>query len=117
MSYIEDLIEGNAKSLIDMLKDSIGADQISKDLIRSALIAEAAPVPAGGDIYRVSPSSSQLLEAIQGSLDRDMYIIVKKILRSTKYAAVTWYSASGADNNPHRLAVEPLILVDQVSPV
>jgi hypothetical protein len=62
-------------------------------------------VPAGGDIYTVSEVTTELVKKLQGGPDRDMTVIVKKILRSTKYAATTYYAVSGADNNPHHLPV------------
>lgn len=105
MSYISDLIEGNFKSLTDMLKASLTDNTINPEELRAALTAEAAPVPAGGDIYSVSDSTTELVKKLQGGPDRDMTIIVKKILRSTKYAATTYYAVSGADNNPHHLPV------------
>lgn len=105
MSYISDLIEGNLKSLTDMLKASIAASTVNSDELRSALVAEAAPVPAGGDIYSVSEVTNELIKKLQSGPDRDMTIIVKKILRSTKYAATTYYAVSGADNNPHYLPI------------
>jgi hypothetical protein len=42
-----------------------------------------------------------------------MSIIVKKIMRSTKYAATTFYAVSGADNNPHHLPVQRLEVLTQ----
>lgn len=105
MSYISDLIEGNLKSLNDMLKASITANLVNLEDLRAALTAEAAPVPAGGDIYGVSDVTIELVKKLQGGPDRDMTIIVKKIMRSTKYAATTYYAVSGADNNPHHLPV------------
>jgi hypothetical protein len=42
-----------------------------------------------------------------------MGIIVKKIMRSTKYAATTYYSVTGADNNPHHLPVQRLEIMAQ----
>jgi hypothetical protein len=105
MSYISDLIEGNLKSLTDMLKASITANTINSEELRAALMAEAAPVPAGGDIYSVSESTNEIVKKLQGGPDRDVTIIVKKILRSTKYAATTYYAVSGADNNPHHLPI------------
>ncbi|MCX6118920.1 MAG: hypothetical protein NT027_15390, partial [Proteobacteria bacterium] len=66
------------------------------------------PVPAGGDIYNLTVLTNDLLAKIQQSNDRDMLIIVKKIFRSTKYAAITWYAVTGYDNNPHHLPVSPL---------
>lgn len=105
MSYISDLIEGNLKSLTDMLKASITANAVNAEELRAALMAEAAPVPAGGDIYSVSDTTTELVKKLQGGPDRDMTVIVKKILRSTKYAATTYYAVSGADNNPHHLPI------------
>ena len=105
MSYISDLIEGNLKSLNDMLKASITAETVSLEELRAALLAEAAPVPAGGDIYSVSELTTEVIKKLQSGPDRDMTIIVKKILRSTKYAATTYYAVSGADNNPHHLPI------------
>lgn len=108
MSYINGLIESNLKSLTDMLKSSIAAAAITTDDLRAALEAEAAPVPAGGDIYNVTETTTQLLAKLSQSPDRDMSIIVKKLLRSTKYAATTYYSVTGADNNPHHLPIQRL---------
>lgn len=105
MSYISDLIEGNLKSLTDMLKASIASNSLNPDELRAALLAEAAPVPAGGDIYSVSEVTNEIIKKLQSGPDRDMTIIVKKILRSTKYAATTYYAVSGADNNPHHLPI------------
>lgn len=105
MSYISDLIEGNLKSLTDMLKASIASNSVNPDELRAALLAEAAPVPAGGDIYSVSEVTNEIIKKLQSGPDRDMTIIVKKILRSTKYAATTYYAVSGADNNPHHLPI------------
>ncbi len=108
MSYISGLIESNLKSLTDMLKDALSSEAITIDDIRLALEAEAAPVPAGGDIYNVTSTTTELLAKLAQSPDRDMSIIVKKLLRSTKYAATTYYAVSGADNNPHHLPVQRL---------
>ena len=54
MSYISGLIESNLKSLTEMLKSSLAKEAISLSDLRAALEAEAAPVPAGGDIYNVT---------------------------------------------------------------
>lgn len=110
VSYISELIEGNLRSLTDMLKSSIAANAVTTEELRSALEAEAAPVPAGGDIYSVTSVTTALIGKLQQSPDRDMTIIFKKILRSTKYAATTYYAVSGADNNPHHL---PVVRADQ----
>ncbi len=108
MSYISGLIESNLKSLTDMLKRSLSDEVICTDDLLRALQSEAAPVPAGGDIYNVTPASLDLLQKLSESADRDMSVIVKKILRSTKYAATTFYAVSGADDNPHHLPVQRL---------
>ena len=108
MSYIDQLVESNARSIAEMLKNSIGEGLVSGDEIRGALLAEAAPVPAGGDIYNVTTATNTLIHKLQTSPDRDMLIIVKKILRSTKYAATTWYSVAGIDDNPHHLPIAKL---------
>ena len=108
MSYISGLIEGNLKSLADMLKASIASNAITTEELRAALEAEAAPVPSGGDIYSVTEITNHVLKKLQDAPDRDMSIIVKKLLRSTKYAATTYYAVSGADNNPHHLPVQRL---------
>lgn len=108
MSYIGGLIESNLKSLTDMLKNALAAECISIEDLRLALEAESAPVPAGGDIYNVTESTNLLLAKLSNSPDRDMLIIVKKLLRSTKYAATTYYAVSGADDNPHHLPVQRL---------
>jgi hypothetical protein len=113
MSYINGLIESNLKSLTDMLKLSLASSHVTVDEIRSALVAESLQVPAGGDIYNVTSISTELLSKLSNSPDRDMNIIVKKILRSTKYAATTYYSVSGGDNNPHHLPVQRLELANQ----
>jgi hypothetical protein len=108
MSYINGLIESNLKSLTDMLKLSLESNAIALSDLRIALEAEAAPVPAGGDIYSVTETTTHLLAKLSQSADRDMSIIVKKIMRSTKYAATTYYAVSGLDNNPHHLPVQRL---------
>ena len=113
MSYISGLIESNLKSLTDMLKSAIAAEFINASDLRSALEAEASPVPAGGDIYNVTQNTTDLLAKISRSPDRDMGIIVKKIMRSTKYAATTYYAVSGSDNNPHHLPVQRLEIMAQ----
>jgi hypothetical protein len=106
MSYIAGLIDSNLKSLSDMLNSSLASGAITRDEIKTALEAEAAAVPAGGDIYSVTATSTEFLGRLSLTPDRDMLIIVKKILRSTKYAATTYYSVSGADNNPHHLPIQ-----------
>ena len=106
MSYIAGLINSNLKSLSDMLNSSLASGAITRDEIKTALEAEAAAVPAGGDIYSVTATSTEFLGRLSLTPDRDMLIIVKKILRSTKYAATTYYSVSGADNNPHHLPIQ-----------
>lgn len=106
MSYIDELVESNARSIHDMLKTSIAEGAVSSEEIRDALIAESAPVPAGGDIYNLTSKTNTLMHKLQTAPDRDMLIIVKKILRSTKYAAITWYSVAGLDNNPHHLPIQ-----------
>ena len=108
MSYIAGLIESNLKSLSDMLNSSLASGAITRDEIRAALEAEAAAIPSGGDIYNVTVTSTEFLGRLTLTPDRDMMIIVKKILRSTKYAATTYYSVSGADNNPHHLPIQRL---------
>jgi hypothetical protein len=113
MSYISGLIESNLKSLTEMLKSSLAKESISLSDLRAALEAEAAPVPAGGDIYNVTGITTDLLSKLSQSPDRDMGIIVKKIMRSTKYAATTYYSVTGADNNPHHLPVQRLEIMAQ----
>ena len=114
MSYISGLIDSNLKSLADMLRSSIESGLITSEQIKSALEAEAAPVPAGGDIYSVTATSTDFLSKLSLTPDRDMTIIVKKILRSTKYAATTYYSVSGADNNPHHLPLKRWESAEQV---
>ena len=106
MSYIAGLIDSNLRSLSDMLNSSLSSGAITRDEIKAALEAEAAAVPAGGDIYSVTATSTEFLARLTQTPDRDMMIIVKKILRSTKYAATTYYSVSGADNNPHHLPIQ-----------
>ena len=113
MSYISGLVESNLKSLTEMLKDALASEAISVSDLRLALEAEAAPVPAGGDIYNVTTSTTELLAKLSTSPDRDMSIIVKKILRSTKYAATTYYAVSGSDGNPHHLPVQRLESINQ----
>jgi hypothetical protein len=108
MAYINGLIVSNLKSLSEMLKHSLAAQVVTVDEIRTALEAEASPIPAGGDIYSVTATSTRLLAKIATSPDSDMGTIVKKILRSTKYAAITYFTVSGADNNPHHLPVQRL---------
>lgn len=105
MSYIDELVESNAKSIGEMLKSTLADGVVSQEDIRSALQAEAEPVPAGGDIYNLTAKTNALIQKLQTSPDRDMLIIVKKILRSTKYAATTWYSVAGLDGNPHHLPI------------
>ena len=113
MSYVQGLIESNQKSLCEMLRSSLNANVITESEIRVALEAEAAPVPAGGDIYSLTTTALDLLAKLSTSPDRDMSIIVKKIMRSTKYAATTFYAVSGADNNPHHLPVQRLEVLTQ----
>lgn len=108
MAYINGLIVSNLKSLSEMLKDSLAAQAITIEEIRTALEAEASPIPAGGDIYNVTAVSTELLLKLTKSPDSDMGTIVKKILRSTKYAAITYFTVSGADSNPHHLPVQRL---------
>jgi hypothetical protein len=108
MAYINGLIVSNLKSLSDMLKTSLASESISVEDLRAALEAEASPIPAGGDIYNVTSLSTSLLAKLSQSPDSDMGTIVKKILRSTKYAAITYYTVSGADNNPHHLPLQRL---------
>ncbi len=108
MAYINGLIVSNLKSLSEMLKDSLAAKAITVEEIRAALEAEASPIPAGGDIYNVTSVSTELLLKLTKSPDSDMGTIVKKILRSTKYAAITYFTVSGADSNPHHLPVQRL---------
>lgn len=108
MSYIDELVESNGRSITEMLKNSIAGGIVSQEEIRDALLAEAAPVPAGGDIYNLTATTNSLIHKLQSAPDRDMLIIVKKILRSTKYAATTWYSVAGIDNNPHHLPITPV---------
>jgi hypothetical protein len=106
MTYINELVESNTRSIADMLKATLALGQVQSSEIRDALMAEAAPVPAGGDIYNLTPTTNALIHKLQDSPDRDMLIIVKKILRSTKYAATTWYSVTGQDDNPHHLPLQ-----------
>lgn len=113
MSYIDELVESNSRSIAEMLKSAIGAGFVTPEEIKNALLAEAAPVPAGGDIYNLTATTSHLIQKLQDAPDRDMLIIVKKILRSTKYAATTWYSVTGHDDNPHHL---PLAATTTLSP-
>lgn len=108
MSYINELVASNARSIAEMLKTSLANGIVTENEIHDALRAEAAPVPAGGDIYNLTAMTNTLMHKLQHSPDRDMLIIVKKILRSTKYAATTWYSVTGFDNNPHHLPIQPL---------
>lgn len=110
MTYINGLIASNLKSLSEMLKNSIADNAVSVEEIRTALEAEASPIPAGGDIYNVTAMSTDLLLKLAKSPDSDMGTIVKKILRSTKYAAITYFTVSGADSNPHHLPVQRLEL-------
>jgi hypothetical protein len=107
MSYIEDLVTGNAKSIADMLKNALGGDFVQYEHIVTALKSEVAPVAAGGNIYDLTENSLNFISLVSKSPDRDMLIIVKKILRSTKYAATTYYSVAGLDDNPHRLPIYP----------
>lgn len=95
MTYINGLIASNLKSLSEMLKNSIADNAVSVEEIRTALEAEASPIPAGGDIYNVTAVSTDLLLKLAKSPDSDMGTIVKKILRSTKYAAITYFTVSG----------------------
>jgi hypothetical protein len=113
MSYVQGLIDTNLKSLCEMLRSALDLNHISDSDIKAALEAESIPVPAGGDIYGLSDLSLSLLAKLAASPDRDMAIIVKKILRSTKYAAITFYAVSGADNNPHHLPVQRLEVLTQ----
>lgn len=115
MAYINGLIASNLKSLAEMLKDSIADNSVSVEEIRAALEAEALPIPAGGDIYNVTAVSTDLLLKLTKSPDSDMGTIVKKILRSTKYAAITYFTVSGADNNPHHLPVQRLELASNLA--
>lgn len=110
MSYINELVESNARSIAEMLKSTIALGLVTSAEIRDALLAEAAPVPAGGDLYNLTATTSTLIHKLQESPDRDMLIIVKKILRSTKYAATTWYSVTGQDDNPHHLPLQKVDL-------
>lgn len=110
MSYINELVESNCRSIAEMLKMSISNGHVTGDEIRDALLAEAAPVPAGGDIYNLTSTTNALIHKLQEAPDRDMLIIVKKILRSTKYAATTWYSVTGHDDNPHHLPLQKVDL-------
>lgn len=103
MSYINELVESNTRSIAEMLKSAIASGFVTQEEIKEALQAEAAPVPAGGDIYNLTSTTGKLIQKLQDAPDRDMLIIVKKILRSTKYAATTWYSVTGQDDNPHHL--------------
>ena len=105
MSYIDQLVESNTRSIAEMLKTSITEGLVTSEEVREALLAESAPVPAGGDIYNLTGKTNALIQKLQSSPDRDMLIIIKKILRSTKYASTTWYSVAGLDNNPHHLPV------------
>ncbi len=107
MKYITELVESNSRAIADMLKNTIADGILGLDDVKDALLRETAPVPAGGDIYNLTQHSTDLLAKLQNSPDRDMLIIVKKIFRSTKYAATTWYAVTGADNNPHHLPVKP----------
>jgi hypothetical protein len=91
-----------------MLKESLLRGHVQEQEIKNALLSEAAPVPAGGDIYNLTPTTEAFILKLQSSPDRDMLIIIKKILRSTKYAATTWYSVAGIDNNPHHLPLPAL---------
>ena len=116
MSYIDELIASNQKSLQEMLKDSLENNALSVEDIHAALLAEAAPVPAGGDIYNLTSVSTELVHKIIKSPDRDMLTIVKKILRSTKYAATTYYSVTGIDGNPHHLPVTPITGSEKSTP-
>lgn len=109
MSYINELVDSNARSISEMLKASLAANIVTGQEIKDALLAEAAPVPAGGDIYNLTATTSQLIQKLQDAPDRDMLIIVKKILRSTKYAATTWYSVTGQDDNPHHLPLQNIV--------
>ena len=109
MSYINELVESNTRSIAEMLKSSIVAGFVTQEEIREALLAEAAPVPTGGDIYNLTSTTTQLIQKLQDAPDRDMLIIVKKILRSTKYAATTWYSVTGQDDNPHHLPLAAVV--------
>jgi hypothetical protein len=107
MSYIDQLVETNSKSVQEMLKTAIEKEQVTRDEVKQAMVAESQPVPEGGELYHLTPVTLQVLQKIQESDDRDMLIIIKKIFRSTKYAATTWYSVAGLDNNPHHLPIEP----------
>ncbi len=109
MKYLCELVESNTKSIAEMIANAVKQGAVTVTDINDALLKETAPVPAEGDIYNLSETSNILLHKLQQTEDRDMLIIVKKILRSTKYAAVTWYAVTGADNNPHHLPVQPIV--------
>ncbi|MCX6126666.1 MAG: hypothetical protein NTV34_18185 [Proteobacteria bacterium] len=111
MSYIDQLVDSNTRSISEMLKNSITEGLVTSDEIRNSLLAEAAPVLAGGDIYNLTATTNALIHKLINSPDRDMLIIVKKILRSTKYAATTWYSVAGIDGNPHHLPITKAAVV------
>lgn len=105
MQYILDLVQGNLQSLTSILKQSIAEKVVCEADLLSVLKIESKPVPEGEDIYSLSAESQKLFEQISKSSDSDVLVIVKKIVRSTKYAAITWYTASGFDSNPHHLPI------------
>jgi hypothetical protein len=106
MQYILDLVQGNLQSLTSILKQSIADKAVCEADLLSVLKIESKPVPEGEDIYSLSAESQTLFEQISKSSDSDVLVIVKKIVRSTKYAAITWYTASGFDSNPHHLPIK-----------
>ena len=94
MRYVDDLIESNFRSLSQILQLSIGQNHIVEADIRQALVAESLPLSENPHVHQLSASSESFISKIMTSGDRDMLIIVKKILKSVRYAVVTYYSVA-----------------------
>ncbi len=92
MRYVDDLIESNFRSLSQILQLSIGQKDIVEEDIRAALLAESLPLSENPYVHQLSQSSESFISKIMNSVDRDMLIIVKKILKSVRYAVVTYYN-------------------------
>lgn len=95
MRYVEELMEGNVRSLVSMFEKSIAGGHVTEEDFRRAIAAESKPLTPGANVHQLSLVSEALIARIMKSPDRNMIIILKKILKSTRYAVVTYYNVTG----------------------
>jgi len=77
-----------------MFSRSIAEGYATEDDFRKALDAESEVLAPGANVHQLSMHSEALIAKVMKSPDRNMLIILKKILRSTRYAVLTYRSVT-----------------------